>query len=309
MRSLIAVSVMLSLSAAPAWSKTLAFAIANASDTFQSGLLKAVEDAAKQSGQTLTVSDAKADPAKQMEQIKAIIAAKPDAAILALIDSDMGAEVSKMATAANVPVVYVNNTPSNVEDLPPKETLVASQEQEAGTLQGKEVCRLMNGKGKAVILTGPLYHEAARTRTAVVEKIFSEAPCNGIEVVEHQSADWETDLADQQTEEWLKAGVQFDGVIANNDSMALGAIAALKRHNVDMKKVVVAGIDATADGKKAMMAGDLDVTVLQDAAGLGKASVEAAIKLASGETVAQRITVPFKLVTPANIDQFVAKTQ
>ncbi|MBB4007173.1 substrate-binding domain-containing protein [Allorhizobium taibaishanense] len=309
MRSLITLSMMLSMAATPAFSKTLAFAVANASDTFQSGLVKAVEGAAKQGGQTLTISDAKADPAKQMEQIKAIIAAKPDAAIVALIDSDMGAEVSKMATAANVPIVYVNNTPSNIEELPAKEALVASMETEAGTLQGKEVCRLLNGKGKAVLLTGPLYHDAARTRTAVVEKIFSEAPCNGIAVLEHQSADWETALADQQTEEWLKAGVTFDAVIANNDSMALGAIDALKRHNVDMKTVVIAGIDATADGKKAMMAGDLDVTVLQDAAGLGKASVEAAIKIASGETVPPRITVPFKLVTPANIDQFTAKTQ
>jgi ribose transport system substrate-binding protein/inositol transport system substrate-binding protein len=98
-------------------------------------------------------------------------------------------------------------------------------------------------------------------------------------------------------------------VIANNDSMALGAIEAMKQNGMDMKKIVVAGIDATADGKKAMMAGDLAVTVLQDADNLGKSSVDAALKLASGDSVPPRIKVAFKLVTPANVDQFVAKTQ
>lgn len=309
MRSVVTLSVVLSLAATPAFSKTLGFAIANSADTFQSGLLKAVEDAGKKAGATVNVANAKADPAKQMEQIKALIASKPDALIAAIIDSDMGPEVSKLATAANVPLVFVNNTPANADSLPPKETLVASEEVEAATLQGKEVCRLLNGKGKAVILTGPLYHSAARTRTAVVQKIFSEAPCNGIEVVERQSADWDTDLAAQQMREWLKAGVTFDAVIANNDSMALGAIDAMKQNGMDMKKIVVAGIDATADGKKAMMAGDLAVTVLQDADNLGKSSVDAALKLASGDSVPPRIKVAFKLVTPANLDQFVAKTQ
>ena len=56
-----------------------------------------------------------------------------------------------------------------------------------------------------------------------------------------------------------------------------------------------------------MAAGDLDVTVFQDAAGQGKGSVDAALKLAKGEKVEHKVYIPFQLVTPANIDKFLKK--
>ena len=65
--------------------------------------------------------------------------------------------------------------------------------------------------------------------------------------------------------------------------MAIGAIQAMKAAGVDMKDVVVGGVDATQDALAAMQAGDLDVTVFQDAAGQGKGAVDAALKLAAGE--------------------------
>ncbi len=50
-----------------------------------------------------------------------------------------------------------------------------------------------------------------------------------------------------------------------------------------MNKVIVGGVDATQDALAAMKAGDLDVTVFQNAAGQGKGAVDAALKLAKGE--------------------------
>ena len=56
-----------------------------------------------------------------------------------------------------------------------------------------------------------------------------------------------------------------------------------------------------------MKQGDLDVTVFQDAAGQGKGALEAAIKLAKGEAVDQKVYIPFQLVTPANINDYLKK--
>jgi len=56
-----------------------------------------------------------------------------------------------------------------------------------------------------------------------------------------------------------------------------------------------------------MQAGDLDVTVFQDAAGQGAGALDAAIKLAKGEAVEQKVWIPFKLVTPANIGEYLKK--
>jgi inositol transport system substrate-binding protein len=97
------------------------------------------------------------------------------------------------------------------------------------------------------------------------------------------------------------------GVIANNDESAIGAIQAMKAAGIDMGDVVVGGVDATQDALQAMQAGELDATVFQDAAGQGSGALDAALKLAKGEAVDQKVYIPFQLVTPANIDQFLAK--
>ena len=57
----------------------------------------------------------------------------------------------------------------------------------------------------------------------------------------------------------------------------------------------------------AMQAGDLDVTVFQNAAGQGAGALDAALKLAKGEAVDQKVYMPFELVTPANIDNYLKK--
>lgn len=105
---------------------------------------------------------------------------------------------------------------------------------------------------------------------------------------------------------WLSTGNAFDGVIANNDEMALGAIQAMKAANIGMDTVVVAGIDAAQDALAAMQAGDLDVTVFEDA-GQGAGALDAAIKLSKGEAVDQKVYIPFQLVTPANIADYLKK--
>ncbi len=106
---------------------------------------------------------------------------------------------------------------------------------------------------------------------------------------------------------WLSAGLQFDAVVSNNDEMAIGAIQALKTAGISMEDMIVGGVDATADALAAMKAGDLDVTVFQNAAGQGQGAVDAALKLARGEKVETKIFVPFELVTPANLADYMKK--
>ncbi|MCV2448150.1 substrate-binding domain-containing protein, partial [Paracoccus sp. DMF] len=86
--------------------------------------------------------------------------------------------------------------------------------------------------------------------------------------------------------------------------MAIGAIQALNAAGVDKEKVVVAGIDATPDGLAAMQAGDLDVTVFQNATRQGEVAVQAALAMARGEATDRNIWVPFEAVTPDNLADY-----
>ncbi len=255
----------------------------------------------------IQIEDAQNDVGKQLNQIQNFIASGVDAIVVNPVDTDATTAMTKAAADAGVPLVYVNREPINVDDLPDNQAFVASNEVESGTLETFEICKLLGGKGKAVVLVGELSNQAARQRTADIYDVLELEMCNRIEIVEEQSGNWKrTEGADLMTN-WLSAGVEFDAVIANNDEMAIGAIQAMKAAGISMDDVIVGGVDATQDALAAMAAGDLDVTVFQDAAGQGSGSIDAALKLARGEDVDQKVYIPFELVVPSNMDEYIAK--
>lgn len=258
-------------------------------------------------GVELQVEDAQNDVAKQQSQIQNFIAAGVDAIIVNPVDTDATAAMSKIAADAGIPLVYVNREPVNVDTLPDKQAFVASNEQESGTLQTKEICKMLGGKGKAVVMMGELSNQAARMRTKDIHDVIATEECKGIEIVEEQTANWSRTQGSDLMTNWLSAGLEFDAVISNNDEMAIGAIQALKAAGRSMDSVVIGGIDATQDALAAMAAGDLDVTVFQNAAGQGKGSVDAALKLAKGEPVEKKVYIPFELVTKDNLAQYQTK--
>ncbi|MDC9813659.1 substrate-binding domain-containing protein [Rhizobium binxianense] len=302
-------SIALAISVSAANAQTIGVSMSDL-DKFRTALLNGVVSHGQTiSGLKLVTENAKGDNELQKQQVQKLIADKVDAIILAVSDGDLGPQMTKMAADAGIPLVYINNIPSNLLDLPDNQVVVASNEKESGTLETKQVCTLLKGKGRVVVLMGEPFHAAARARTQDISDVIATPECKGLEIVERQAAYWSRDYADQQMQEWLAAGVKFDAVIANNDEMALGAIRAIKKNNIPMKDVVVAGVDATDDALAAMVAGDLDVTILQSAVGQGATAVEAAAKLIRKEKVPRENNVPFELVTPENIATYLPKSQ
>jgi ABC-type sugar transport system substrate-binding protein len=302
-------SITLAMSISAASAQTIGISMSDL-DKFRTLLLNGVVSHGQTiSGLKLVTENAKGDNELQKKQVQKLIADKVDAIILAVSDGDLGPQMTKMAADAGIPLVYINNVPSNLLDLPENQVVVASNEKESGTLETKQVCALLKGKGRVVVLMGEPFHAAARARTQDISDVIATSECKGLEIVERQAAYWSHDYADQQMQEWLAAGVKFDAVIANNDEMALGAIHAMKKAGMPMKDVVVAGVDATDDALAAMEAGDLDVTILQSAIGQGATAVDAAVKLANKEKVPRENNVPFELVTPENIAKYLPKSQ
>ncbi|HEV7322520.1 MAG TPA: sugar ABC transporter substrate-binding protein [Ensifer sp.] len=300
-----ALAVMMSTAA---HAETIGVSMALFDDNFLTVLRNGMSDYAKTlDGVELQIEDAQNDVSKQQSQIQNFIAAGVTAIIVNPVDTDATAAMSKIAADAGIPLVYVNREPVNVDTLPEKQAFVASNEQESGTLQTQEICKMLGGKGKAVVMMGELSNQAARMRTKDIHDVLGTEACKGIEIVEEQTANWSRTQGSDLLTNWLSAGVEFDAVISNNDEMAIGAIQALKAAGRSMDSVVIGGIDATQDALAAMAAGDLDVTVFQNAAGQGKGSVDAALKLAKGEPVDKKVYIPFELVTKDNLDKYQAK--
>ena len=272
-------------------------------DNFLTVLRNGMDAKGKELGVALQVEDAGNDVAKQLDQINNFIASGVSAIIVNPVDTSATQAMSDAAAAANIPLVYVNRQPINVDTMPDNQAFVASNEVESGTLETKEACRLFKEAGKTeanvYVMQGELSNQAAVQRTADIHDVIGGADCGvKINIIDEQTANWSRDEAQSLMTNWLSSGTAFDGVIANNDEMAIGAIQAMKAANVDMATVVVGGVDATQDALAAMQAGDLDVTVFQDAAGQGAGALDAAIKLSKGEAVEQKVYIPFQLVTP-----------
>ncbi|MCL4105502.1 UNVERIFIED_CONTAM: hypothetical protein GTU68_055633 [Idotea baltica] len=260
-------------------------------------------------GVNLQVEDATDDVAKQLDQINNFIASGVDAIIVNAVDTNATEAMSAAAAAAGVPLVYVNRQPINMDTLPDGQAFVASNEIESGTLAAFRMCQDLRAQGKsgganAYMLMGQLSNQAAVQRSKDFEDVIGMDMCNFITLIDKQTANWSRDEAQDLMTNWISSGEPFDAVFGNNDEMAIGAIQAMKSAGISMEDVVVGGVDATSDALVAMQAGDMDVTVFQDLAGQGAGSIDTALKLIAGEEVDKTVFIPFKLVTPENIGDF-----
>lgn len=252
----------------------------------------------------LVVEDAQLDVAKQLNQVQNMVANGVDAIVVNPVDGAATPAMTKLAVDAGIPLVYVNHPPAEHAAMPVGTSFVGSNEIDSGTMQTKAVCEMLGGKGKVLVLMGPLENEASIIRTKDIEDVIATEPCTGMKIVDKQVGNWNRTQGADLTTNWLTSGVAFDAIISNNDEMAIGAIQALKGAGVDMGKVVVAGIDATPDGLAAMEAGDLDVTVFQNATRQGEVALETALAMVGGQKAEGNIWIPFEPVTRENMKDY-----
>lgn len=246
---------------------------------------------------TLNIVAAEEQTDTQLGQVENFISQGVDAIIVIPVDTDATGPMTEAAQKAAIPLVYVNRRPA---DLPSGIPYVGSDSLYAGTVEMQALADLAGNKGNVVILIGDPANEAAVLRTKGCKDVAAE---RGMTVTKEQAGNWYRDQGLEIMENWLQSGDQIDVVCANNDEMALGAIEALKNAN-KLDQVLVGGVDATADALAAMAAGELEVTVFQDANGQGGGGVDAAVKLARGESVPDLIDIPYQLVTPENMADF-----
>jgi len=294
-------AALLSLSAA-AQAVTVGVSMALFDDNFLTAVRASMKDRAEQLRVAVQFEDAQNDIGRQLNQIQNFIAQRVDAIIVNPVDTDATPRMTQLAVAAGIPLVYVNRMPAD-KQLPAGVSFVGSDETQSGTLQMTEVCRLLAGKGDIVVLMGELTNQSARQRTRDIENVIARPACRNIHVLDRQAANWKrTEAADLVTN-WLSAGLRPAAVVANDDEMAIGAIQALKQARL-LSSTIVAGIDATPDALAEMKAGDLTLTVFQNAPAQGRGAVDTALKLVRHEAAPSFVWVPFELVTRDNLSSY-----
>ncbi|NWD77706.1 substrate-binding domain-containing protein [Pseudomonas gingeri] len=280
----------------------LGVAMAKYDDNFQTILRNGVQKHAAVLDADIFMEDGHDSTELQMRQFRNLVNSKVDAIVVAMVNAKSAPEMLRLASAAKIPLVFVNRNPTP-DKWPAQTAFVGSDEVESGTLQMEELARRANYKGNVVILVGDPNNKSSLMRTEDVEKVVAKYP--NMKVVQKKVGNWERSQAAAIVIDWVKSGLDFTIIAANNDEMAIGAIMGLEKAGKNAKDYWVGGIDGTPDGLKLMADGKMAVSVFQDAIGQANGAVEVALRLARGESLdSPLIWVPFKLITPENRQQF-----
>jgi erythritol transport system substrate-binding protein len=156
--------------------------------------------------------------------------------------------------------------------------------------------------GPYVELLGRESDTNAQVRTAGFHSVLDRHP--NLVRAAAQSANWSQSEAFQKTETILQAQQNIKGIISGNDTMALGALAAVK--SAGRTGIVISGFDGSPDAVAAVRAGQMRATALQPAVVIARLAVtEADEFLRTGSThKPEKQLIPCALVTQKNADEF-----
>lgn len=265
----------------------------------------------------LVIFDGRYDHLAQDSQFDTMITQKFDAAIYVPIDSIAGGAVIAKAAAAGLPVVGSNGPVKSDQLL----SFVGSDDVRGGEMAAQAVADALNGKGNVVVLEGPVGQLGALQRWEGNKRALDRYP--DIKVLEKKTANWSRAEALSLMQNWITAHRgKIHGVIAQNDEMALGAIAAMKAAGLDIKTIPVVGIDGVSDAVRSVAAGEMILSIRQDATTQAQGALDVALRhlagpgyqpsevwnrypqMPFGDGTAKLYDVPWTLVTQANARQF-----
>ena len=232
--------------------------------------------------------------------IDAAIASNAAAIILDNAGADSSIAAVRRATKAGIPCFLIDR---EIEaDGIAKAQIIADNNQGA-RIVAEEFARALGPQGgNYAELLGRESDTNAQVRTTAFHAVLDNL--KNLHRVAAQSANWSQSEAFQKTETILQAHADIRGIIAGNDTMALGAVAAVKASG--LKDIVITGLDGSPDAIAAIRSGNLLATSLQPAVLISRLAVDEAVRfLHTGSTgEPERQVIPCDLVTLQNANQY-----
>ncbi|MEN3754541.1 D-ribose ABC transporter substrate-binding protein [Mangrovibacter yixingensis] len=193
---------------------------------------------AKALGYTTLVASHDDDVNKQNQLIETAIARKAKAIILDNAGADATIGPLEKAKAAGVPAFLIDR---EVNKTGVAVAQIVSNNYQGAQLGAEKFAKLLNGKGEYVELLGRESDTNAHVRSQGYHDVLDDYP--DMKMVAQQSANWSQTEAFTRMESILQTNPNIVGVISGNDTMALGAEAALKA--AGKTNVIVVGFDGS----------------------------------------------------------------
>lgn len=240
------------------------------------------------------------DPMQESDLIDTAISRNAAAVIIDIANADASPNNLRRATNAGIPVFCMDRE-INVTGIA-KAQLISDNFQGA-TLGAEYFVELMGEKGKYVELVGKESDTNAGVRSKGFHSIIDQYP--DMVMAAQQTANWSQTEAYSVIESVLQANPDVKGIICGNDTMALGAQAAIDA--AGKSGIIVMGFDGNDNVLDSIMQGKIDGTVMQPNALNAQMAVELAdkyIKTGSTGMAEEKILNNCFLITPENADQW-----
>lgn len=278
---------------------TVGYLAQNQTDQFNVFMGEALMDeAAKYNGQVVVeISDAQSVAATQVSQAENMVVKGMDVVIINAVDQEACAPAVKAVVDAGIPIIILNTLVSNTDIAT---AYVGVDDVEAGVTAMQIMGDGLDGQGTVNVILGLLGHPASENRWTGVQAELANYP--DITIGASQAADWDRGKAMNVTEDWISGGVDFQGIIALNDEMAISASNALSAANITDVKIV--GVDALDEALELVKSGKMYGTVYQDAGGQGRGSLNVAVAAVLGMDLHNEYLIPFQKVTAENADDY-----
>ena len=265
------------------------------------------------------------DQQEQNEKVEEMIDAGCDVLCINLVDRTAPSRIIRMARNEDIPVIFFNREPVR-EDLMQWEKLyyVGCDAEQSGIMQGEiaaeyinshpEVDKNEDGKIQYVLLEGEAGHQDAISRTEYSVKTLMKNYVI-LEKLSYQLADWNRGQAENRMNRLISQyGKEIELVISNNDEMALGAVEAYRTVGYAREDwPVIFGIDGLEDALKAVKAGEMQGSILNDRVDQAKEMAKMAVKLFEGEDFDQEnlkedryYFSEYQKVDSSNIDEYLS---
>ncbi|CAN7373415.1 MULTISPECIES: sugar ABC transporter substrate-binding protein [Pseudomonas] len=239
------------------------------------------------------------DTAGQTRIVEQMILAKVNALVIAPADSKAMVPVIKKAIDAGITVINIDNQldPAVVKSKNITVPFVGPDNRKGARLVGEYLAKQLKAGDEVGIIEGVSTTTNAQQRTAGFKDAMEAAQ---IKVVSLQSGDWEIDKGNKVAASILSEYPQVKALLAGNDSMAVGAVSAVRAAG-KAGKVQVVGYDNINAIKPMLKDGRVLATADQFAARQAVFGIETALKIIKGEKVDSGtngvIETPVELVT------------
>lgn len=241
-------------------------------------------------------TDANGDTARQVKDIEEFAAKGVDVLITSPRDAELMREPIARVYRRGIPVILLSRRVNGEEFT----QYITADNKAIARQAARHLAKRLKGKGSILVLQHIPTTTPGQLRTEGFLEEIAKHP--GIKVAAIKRADSQRALAIQKVEEALAEGLKFDAIYAQSDSMAMGALLALKQAGIDPKRIPITGIDYISEAREAIRMGELDATFTYPT--FGKEGAESAIALLRGRKLTQKeVVIKSTPVTRVNVER------